>query len=235
MSHDMVARVLAMAGFFSLAGLAFQSASAIEAGAIVYPQQSALEGVRLTEASEARPAIEIAWRDDSAIRLSSTAPMRLAPGFVRDEPRTLEFSFAAPHTATGLGVDVAIAQRTRISTDRQGDIDYAGAGAEVRVGRNLARIARPWQQSERGSWYIFAASDGQALTWTPEAAIPGQRGLRLQDRVTIGDTQIGITYERNGLQASLAVTQREVTYHRVKSEGYSEDESFAGILLTWRR
>jgi hypothetical protein len=231
MRHDSLIRVLAAVSFFSF--VAVHPASAIEASA-VYPQVSALEGVRLTEASEARPAIEIAWRDESGLRISSTPPMHLSPGFTRDRPRTLELSFAAPHTVTGIGLDVEFAQRTRIGANRQGDIEYAGAGAEVRLGRNLARVARPWHQSDRGSWYIFAASDGEALTWTPSAAIPGQRGLRLQDRVTIGDTQIGITYERYGVQASLAVTQREVTYHRVKSEGYSEDESFAGILLTWR-
>ena len=103
MRHDSLIRVLAAVSFFSF--VAVHPASAIEASA-VYPQVSALEGVRLTEASEARPAIEIAWRDESGLRISSTPPMHLSPGFTRDRPRTLELSFAAPHTVTGIGLDV---------------------------------------------------------------------------------------------------------------------------------
>src|SRR5262245_61034590 len=128
MRHDMLARVLAAVSFFSF--IAVHPASAIEASA-VYPPVSAMEGVRLTEASEARPAFEIVWRDESGLRLS---PMHLSPGFDRDRPRTVELTFAAPHTSTGLGLDVEFAPRTRIGTNREGDIQYAGAGAEVRLG-----------------------------------------------------------------------------------------------------
>jgi len=218
-------------------GFAFETAPAQDIAANGYSSTSntyALNGIMLTEPSESRPALELSWRTDPAARFSDAAPTRFTdPTLSETEQRAVELTFAAPNSAP-FGLDVAFAQRASFAINEDGEIGGAGAGAELRVGRNLSQVARPWQQSDQGSWYVFLASDGQALTWSAENAIPGQRGLRLQDRVTIGDTQIGVTYEFRGLQASLAYTQREVSYNRITSRGYTEDESFAGFVLTYK-
>ncbi|MBK8543987.1 MAG: hypothetical protein IPL62_10780 [Caulobacteraceae bacterium] len=55
----------------------------------------------------------------------------------------------------------------------------------------------------------------------------------LQDRVEIGDMQAGITYERYGIQASLAYVEREFTVVS-GSQSFTQDDSFAGLTLTMR-
>lgn len=228
----MVARSVVLAGLVSLAGLALQTASAQDLNAGAYPQHFPLDGIRLTDATDARPALELTWRDEAPARLPYFAPSRVEARLGDSDRRDVEVSFSAPGGA--FGYDVALAQRASFTVDENGEIGRTGAGAELRLGRNLERIARPWERADQGSWYIFIASDGQALTWTAESAIAGQRGLRLQDRVTIGDTQVGVTYEFNGLQASLAYTRREISYNGIRSRGYNEDESFAGFVFTYR-
>ncbi|MGE0830036.1 MAG: hypothetical protein AB7O04_11885 [Hyphomonadaceae bacterium] len=231
----MVARCFVLAGMVALTGLAVESAPALDESQGAFPQNSAVEGVLLKDEFATRPQWDFGWREDAPRRFSAFSSARAEPGFASQDGSDREFIFAAPHTSTGFGLDVEVAQRAGFGADANGDIDRTRAGAEVRLGRNLTDRIEPWRESEEGSWYIFAASDGQALTWTPESeGLVGQRGLRLQDRVTIGDTQVGVTYERNGFQTSLGYTAREVSYERAAG-GYSEDESFAGLTLTWRR
>lgn len=131
-------------------------------------------------------------------------------------------------------VDVSFSQRASIGADQNGDIDHAARGSEVRIGRGLA------QQREEGrrgsSVYAFVASDDQALTYSP-----GQRrdfggsdgGFALQDQVQVGDRSAGVTYERDGMQASLAYVEREVST-QVGRQSYSQEESFAGVTVTMR-
>jgi hypothetical protein len=231
----MVARTAVLAGLVVLTGLALETAPAQDFAANGTSSGYALNGIMLTEPDDGRNGLELSWRTDPARRFADAAPTRFSDPSLSDrERREIELTFAAPNSAP-FGLDVALAQRAAFAISEDGEIGGAAAGAELRVGRNLSRVARPWQQSDQGSWYMFIASDGQALTWSAENAIPGQRGLRLQDRVTIGDTQIGVTYEFRGLQASLAYTQREVSYNRITSRGYTEDESFAGFVLTYKR
>jgi hypothetical protein len=110
-----------------------------------------------------------------------------------------------------------------------------GDATEVRIGRGLLREREP---EERGSSaYAFIASNNEAVTWTPDARSEfGGRGdaLALQDRVEVGDLTAGVTYERNGVQASLAYVEREESA-RVGQENFSQDQRFTGVTITMRR
>jgi hypothetical protein len=93
---------------------------------------------------------------------------------------------------------------------------------------------------DRGSatprWYIFAASEDQALIWRPGGSnVFGLSGpsFALQDRVEIGDRQAGLTYEAHGWQASLAYVEREIKV-RASGRNFNQDEAFTGITLTMR-
>jgi hypothetical protein len=44
----------------------------------------------------------------------------------------------------------------------------------------------------------------------------------------------GVTYERNGVQASLAYVEREEST-RVGRESYTQEQAFTGVTLTMRR
>lgn len=149
--------------------------------------------------------------------------------------RAVQLELSANGERTGAPLDVAIAPRASIGANSHGDLSREGRGAEVRVG-NLAQRDSDGQSREP-RWYVFAASDDEALTWQPGARSDfGGQGasLSLQDRVEVGDMSAGVTYERNGVQASLAYVEREVS-GTVGHQTFSRDESFTGVTLTMKR
>ncbi len=160
---------------------------------------------------------------------------RLA-GVGRKSDYTDERRFELEVVARGAaGFDVAFAQRGAVGFDNQGEIERESRASELRLGRGLRNMERD-QISSTPRWYIFAASEDEALVWRPGARSEfGGVGnsFALQDRVEIGDIQAGVTYEQNGLQASLAYVEREISV-RSGARMVSEDEDFAGITVTYR-
>jgi hypothetical protein len=171
----------------------------------------------------------------SNVSVRSDVAQRFAPTTASNDqtqgPRRVEVEFAA-----GDGdFDVSFAQRASIG-GQDGDINRHGRGSEVRIGRGL--VGQDDTDNQRGtSTYVFVASDNEALTWQPgQRSELGSQGpsLQLQDRVTVGDMSVGVTYERNGIQASLAYVEREEST-TVGTETFSQDESFTGLTVTMRR
>lgn len=169
-----------------------------------------------------------------SVSLANDVVERFAPSGAASQPpespRRVELEFAA-----GDGdLDVGFAQRASIGAGASGDIDRQGRGSEVRVGRNLVEQ----RQGRNGaSTYVFVASDNEALTWQPgQRSEFGGRGssFALEDRVEVGDMSVGVTYERNGVQASLAYVEREEST-TVGTETFNQDQSFAGVTVTMRR
>ena len=159
----------------------------------------------------------------------------LDPPLLRQDgtPLRYEFAFALPGHRSGLGLDVGIASRTTLSRDEDGEISRASSGTELRIGQRLAQLVQPWEAPtwDAPTWYVFAAADGQAVTWRPEdAAGPSTDGVRWQDRVEVGDFQAGLSLEAGGVQASLSYVERDVN-----GWGASASENFTGVTLTWRR
>jgi hypothetical protein len=174
-------------------------------------------------------------RTDTPLRFRETNQLLgAAPLAQADAERRLEFAITAPSRVTGLGVDLGVAPRASFAVDEDGRLARAGAGAEVRIGQGLEGLVDRWESPtwDAPAWYFFAASDGQALAWSPERAanVPGARGngLRWQDRVEVGDFQAGVSLEAGGLQASLSYVQRDVS-----SPYGSTDDDFAGVTVTW--
>jgi hypothetical protein len=180
------------------------------------------------------------------LALNTNPKARIAPDFGIDEPNqpfepleaetrdvNIELTLSAPRRLTGLNVDLALAPRAAFELTADGQ-RLRGAGAELRLGRGLDAFVRPFESPswDNPTWYFFAAADGSALTWRPEnTANTLERGLRLQEeRVVVGDVQAGVSMEANGMQASLSLVKRDVTNGAV-----TEDESFVGATLTWRR
>jgi hypothetical protein len=154
---------------------------------------------------------------------------------VGPEQRTvrLEYTLATPVQSTGL--DFAIAPRAGVTLGPEGG-QVRSLGGEVRLGQRLEGMVGKFDGAtatwDRPSWYFFAATDGSALTWTPEAMAAGaRRGIRYQeDRVVVGDAQIGVSVEARGVQASLGFTNREIT-----NGAETVDENFVGASFTMRR
>jgi hypothetical protein len=169
-----------------------------------------------------------------SVLMSNDVVERFAPSGAGTQPgegpRRLELEFAA-----GDGdLDVGFAQRASIGGDAGGDINRQGSGSEVRVGRGLVQER---EGSREASTYIFVASDNEALTWQPgQRSEFGGRGssFSLEERVEVGDMSVGVTYERNGIQASLAYVEREEST-TVGNQSFNQDESFTGLTVTMRR
>lgn len=133
---------------------------------------------------------------------------------------------------TPSGIEVELAPRAGVSVGPDGQTG-AGAGAEFRIGQGLRSFVKPFENraGDLPTWYLFAATDGSALTWRPGEAESGLSGLRFQEeRVVVGDAQIGVSMEVNGVQASLSLVNREITNGKD-----STDQNFVGATLTWRR
>lgn len=173
------------------------------------------------------PVLDVEVRDDAVVRFAPDA----AQGDER--PRRLELQVSAGGNDSP--IDVSVAQRASLGSDANGNIDRRGSGSEVRVGRGL--VDRREGSSNEPAVYMFVASDDEALTWQPGNRTEfGGRGssLSLQDRVEVGDMSAGVTYERNGVQASLAYVEREEST-RVGTQHFSQENSFAGVTVTMRR
>lgn len=143
-----------------------------------------------------------------------------------------ELEFVARGAA---GFDLAFAQRGRVGYNNTGDVESESRASELRLGRGLRNMPRD-EPTTAPRWYLFAASEDEALVWRPGARSEfggAGAGLALQDRVEIGDLQAGVTYEAGGLQASLAYVEREVDM-RAGSRNFHQDENFAGVTVTMR-
>lgn len=186
---------------------------------------SAISGVSFSESGSHPLNLDIVAR-----ATNSTPSVRA--GLDLHTPADSNRSYEAVLTQSGIGgsdVDVSLSQRTNLSVGADGALSPHGRGAEVRVGHGLARLVQPYRNAtwDKPAWYVFAASDDEALAWTPGAG----RGLRYQaDRVNIGDTQVGVAMEAMGAQAAIAYVQRNV-----QGKYGSAEENYTGLTFTWRR
>jgi hypothetical protein len=226
-------RSLALVGWMGLASLFVNVATAEDA---VAPTSYAVSGVNLTDPDAdyyaSRFRVDVSDQYSGRFRNLGRSNTLSPPN--PDALRQVEVALSARAAA---GFDVGFAQRAGLSVNDQGDIERHSRSSELRLGRGLTNMRRRettnWNQ---GSWYLFAASDDEALTWTPGSRNSfggASSGWALQDRVEVGDMQAGLTYEAGGLQASLAYVEREISV-RAGARELSQDESFTGLTITMR-
>lgn len=219
--------VVGLVGFVSFAANIATAEDAVDPGSNGY----AIDGVDLADPNQALSSRIQLTPSDHANRFSSLAPSE--PTYNgRSNQRGYEFEFVGPGMS---GLNVSFAQRGGLGFNDQGDVERQSRASELRLGRGLD-VERS-QPSAEPSWYFFAASEDEALTWRPGArrdfGSSGGPSFGLQDRVEIGDMQAGITYERYGVQASLAYVEREFTVVS-GAQSFTRDDSFAGLTITMR-
>ncbi len=227
----MLIRKLVVVGLVGFVSLAANIATAEDA---VGPTASLVgaDGVDFSDPNDAfADRFQISFGEGSPARFTGlTSGQERSRNVDGDRRYELELVARAPS-----GFDVAFAQRGGVGFNDQGDIERESRASELRLGRGLRDMPRN-QPSAQPTWYIFAASEDEALIWRPGARNEfgsSGGGFALQDRVEIGDIQAGITYEANGWQASLAYVEREIS---VRSGGrtVSADQDFTGFTLTMR-
>lgn len=222
--------VVGLVGFVSFASSAF-------AEDVVAPNASyaALDGVSFVDQQAdvggGRFNLSIAPSDGPRFQALTPSPTPIPDN--RDEMRSYEIALVARATSD---IDVTFAHRGSLGFNDQGDVSRRSHGSEVRLGRHIGGPHRSINSSTP-VWYLFAASDDEALIWRPGVrnAFGGSSGggFALQDRIEIGDMQAGITYEYHGIQTSLAYVQRETSVH-IGSQSWSRDDDFAGLTVTMR-
>jgi hypothetical protein len=163
---------------------------------------------------------------------------QFGPQVETDGRKPLNMSLSVAASVIPRALDFGFAQRTSVVDDDSGQ--FFTRGAEVRLGQRLEGLVSEHGGAtwDRPSWYLYAASEGQALTWTPADPQAGARGsVALQDRVEIGDVQAGVTIEAAGMQGSIAYLEREVSNGRIGSADRtrSETERYVGATFTVRR
>lgn len=216
------------------AGYAGGALAALLLGASIAGAQEATPVVDFTDphtqTAPQGPTLDLAVRQDGEQRFTQINPVNRGEP---QGPRRLELALAAG--GGDAPVDISLAQRGSLGTDSNGDINQRGHGQELRVGSNLVREGRD-RSDGAPSVYAFVASDDQALTWQPGTRSEfGGRGssLALEERAEVGDMAAGVTYERNGVQASLAYVERSESA-RVGGRTFSQDQNFAGVTVTMR-
>jgi hypothetical protein len=220
--------VVGLVGFVSFAANIATAEDAVGPGAAVVGAQS----VNFSDSGSS-----FAERFDLDIRPSNGARFsQFAPAEPSEPGQNPDYGYEVSLTASSSrGIDVSFAQRGGVGVNENGEIDRETRGSELRLGSGLRDMPRD-MPSREPKWYIFAASEDEALIWRPGStnAFGGSGGgFALQDRVEIGDLQAGVTYEANGWQASLAYVEREWSF-RTGARSYSQEEAFAGFTLTMR-
>lgn len=220
--------VVGLVGFVSFAANIATAEDAVDPHATNY----AIDGVDLVDPGQSFTNRFQVSSNERPNRFTGLAPSEPAYSG-RSDQRGYEFEFVGPGMS---GLNVSFAQRGGLGFNDQGDVERQSRASELRLGRGLD-IERS-QPSAEPTWYFFAASEDEALTWRPGARNDfggsGGASFGLQDRVEIGDMQAGITYERYGIQASLAYVEREFTVVS-GSQSFTQDDSFAGLTITMRR
>lgn len=224
-------RKLVVVGLVGILTFAANIASAQEASAPA--DYAALDNVSFSDAqsdiSSDRFRLNIGAGDDPRFNNFTPSPQRER---TREGDTSYEVALVARSAG---GFDVSLAQSGRVGFNDAGDIQRESSSSELRLGRGLQQMRD--EPSAQPTWYVFAASEDEALIWRPgirNSFGGASPGFALQDRVEIGDIQAGITYERYGIQASLAYVEREINV-RSGSRTFSQDERFAGFTLTMRR
>lgn len=218
--------VVGLVGFFSFAANIATAEDAVAPGDAV-----AVDGVSFTDPSQA-------FGDRFQLDLSAGEGGRFgnfAPTAQRDRRSSDSRDYELELIASSVrGFDVSFAQRGGFGFNN-GEIERQSRGSELRLGRGLRDMPRN-TPSATPTWYVFAASEDEALVWQPGMRTDfGSQAssFALQDRVEIGDIQAGVTYERYGVQASLAYVEREVSVQS-GAQSFSQDQDFVGLTLTWR-
>lgn len=227
----MLLRKLVVVGLVGFVSFAANIATAQDA---VAPSNVAVDGVDLIDPTQVfANRFELSMGDGYAGRFTNLGPAE--PG-ARSADSSARYELQLVASARP-GIDVSFAQRGGLGFNDEGDVERQSRASELRLGRGLRGSNRDEAPSAEPRWYFFAASEDEALVWRPGVRNDfGGSGssFALQDQVEIGDLQVGVTYERYGIQASLAYVEREFSV-RSGSQSFKQDENFAGLTLTMRR
>ncbi|PHR59706.1 MAG: hypothetical protein COA47_09415 [Robiginitomaculum sp.] len=126
-------------------------------------------------------------------------------------------------------LDVGITPRASLAIGPEGSATRLGA--LVSIGQNLHE-----PRNSQSNWYIFAGGGAEALTYEPGGNGSFGDGLRLEEKVLVGDAQAGIAVRVGRANLSLAYVRRETdAYSRVSQLNSEDVENYAALTFTLGR
>ena len=150
---------------------------------------------------------------------------------LRPEALSTDISLGSWTTA-GLGLELSISPRAWI---REGEPDTAGAGAELRLGANLADRDMRGTGARTPSWYFFVGAENEVVVWNIGDA-HALSGLTLRDQATVGDLQAGMAWTlRSGSQMTFGFVEREIEFNApANPQQHSDKEQFVAFSYSFR-
>lgn len=125
----------------------------------------------------------------------------------------------------------------RLSGDRVGPTEPFGAfsprfsGEPGALSAFAQRLVTEWEQPSTRDVRFFLASDNESLSWSLSQGSPNHGALAYQgDAIEMGDLSAGVSMSVHDLQVALAYVERRTSTDLIGVG--SEDESFAGLVLT---
>lgn len=208
-----VIAVVASAGFVAMSMAQEQNLPVVSSLEITRPIEGPMTGVNFDDPHHFDPTLPY---DTFSLRPNDPLFRGLDLSYTTPEFRDVEMRFSA---RSGYG----------FTTDGRLNSEYQSR--ELRIGRNIDR-----NDFSRPAWYLFVADENEALIWDPNVVSAfGRSGseFSLQDQVEIGDLQVGVAYDWNGIQTTFSYVEREIGTN-MGSRSYYEDENFVGFTFTYR-
>ena len=180
----------------------------------------------------------------SASSLSRTSPVSLSASRPAMGPATFDASDAAFSTAYGEQQLVKIRNNFKLDINEQSkgltleprfqkrvsnDSGLSSYSAEIRLGNVSFEKA---DQKPTG-WYVFAAADGEALSFNTSSITRSDDNMTitLDDQITVGDLQAGISTYVGGTQLTFSYIETEASFSAPGGISNSKKEAFAGFSL----
>ncbi|MBN04372.1 hypothetical protein [Ponticaulis sp.] len=178
----------------------------------------------------ARPDADISPGVPSDFGFGAENSLHLSPTRPTDTQTQLNFrndwAVSAPDERDGSGLYLS----PRYTAFSSNDAGFEGYSAEIRFG-NVVQFERGEATS---GWYVFAAADGEALSVNTNnfsLSDGAPMTMSLDDQITIGDLQAGVSTYFGGTQFTISYIETEASYSAPGGISHSERESFAGFSL----
>ncbi|MAJ08557.1 hypothetical protein [Ponticaulis sp.] len=178
----------------------------------------------------ARPGADISPPLLSDFGFGTENSLHLSPTRPTDTQTQLNFrndwAISAPEDNDGSGLYLS----PRYTAFSSNDAGFEGYSAEIRFG-NVVQFERGEATS---GWYVFAAADGEALSVSTNnfsLSDGAPMTMSLDDQITIGDLQAGVSTYFGGTQFTISYIETEASYSAPGGISHSERESFAGFSL----
>ena len=184
---------------------------------------------RHAEATDSEARWTVRQRTQAATPLALSRP----DSQPTDTQVTWRHDWTALHETTSSGLELSLSPHAGLNWD--GRSSSAVAGATVRVGRGLDRLAPDGAEAfgERPRWYVFASGSKRAVGYNftrRDGALVNEGLSHDAGHGAMGDAAIGVAWRKGPLQSSVGIAYREVEIDGLRGYGGRTTDVDEGVL-----